>query len=144
MAATGSALAVAAAALPAAGLLVWDRKDVLRFRAVAGLPADPLPAYASYVIEGRVDLAARTGRLTKKLYAGPPEGMSGVTWPGMTRTLQVTDVRQSGSVVEIAAVVDDPSTLRPGETGSVAIRVDGARSVAEADFLGTALSLRLR
>src|SRR5439155_359534 len=59
MAGAGSAVVVAGVAMPVAGYFGWINKDILRFRAVAGMPTAPLPSYASYVIGGQVELRAR-------------------------------------------------------------------------------------
>src|SRR6266702_3966850 len=63
MAGVGSA-AAASAVLPGAGLLTGTgagKNGVYTFRAVVGLPKKPLPAYASYVIEGQGDVLRITG-----------------------------------------------------------------------------------
>ena len=50
--------------------------DTFTFRAVAGLPERPLPAYATYVLDGRIDLSTGTGVVRRTLYAGAPEATS--------------------------------------------------------------------
>ncbi len=143
MAGAGSALA-AAATLPAAGWLLWSRKDVLEFRAVTGLPRPPLPEYASYVIQGKVDLNAGSGTIAKVLYAGPPEGMSNIAWPGLSRVIRVTGVQRSGDVVQISGVVEDRSQLQKGESPNVEILVNRVEGTARAQFFGTDVLMRLQ
>src|SRR2546422_9999333 len=101
IAGAGSAVVAAGVAMPVAGFFGWTGKDVLRFRAMSGMPRAPLPTYASYVIEGQVDLRAGTGQLAKSIHAGAPNAMSGVVFPGTARSLRVTNVEQSGSSVQI-------------------------------------------
>src|SRR5262249_17032268 len=143
MAGMSAAVVGAAVAIPAGGFFAWTKKDVLRFRAVTGMPKAPLPAYASYVIEGQVDLSSRTGQLAKSIHAGAPDAMSGVVFPGTARTLRVTDVRTSGGSVVIAAEIADRDGLLPGESPVLTIKVDRSRGVARADFMGTAVTMRL-
>src|SRR5689334_6687674 len=48
-------------ALTAASQLTASSKQgTFTFRAVAGLPSEPMPTYASYVIQGHIDLTTRT------------------------------------------------------------------------------------
>src|SRR5438034_9925172 len=94
MAGAGSAVVVAGVAMPVAGYFGWINKKSLRFRAVTGMPKAPLPSFASYVIEGQVDLGTRTGQLAKSIHAGAPDAMSGVVFPGTARSLRVTDIKQ--------------------------------------------------
>ena len=143
MAGAGAAVAGAAAVIPAGGFFAWTKKDVMRFRAVAGMPKAPLPAYASYVIEGQVDLKARTGQLAKSIHAGAPDAMSGVVFPGTARSLRVTDVRQSGSSIVITGELADRSTLLSGESPFLKIAIDRAAGVAQADFLGTSVTMKV-
>src|SRR5438094_82108 len=101
MAGAGSVVVVAGVAMPVAGYFGWTNKDILRFRAFAGMPKAPLPEYASYVIEGQADLHARTGQLAKSIHAGAPDAMSGAVFPGTARTDRLTDVQQSGNHASI-------------------------------------------
>jgi hypothetical protein len=143
MAGAGAAVVGAAVAIPAGGFFAWSKKDVLRFRAVTGMPKAPLPAYASYVIEGQVDLKARTGQLAKSIHAGAPDAMSGVVFPGTARSLRVTDVRESGDHVLITGEIADRSTLLQGENSVLKIAIDRSAGIAEADFLGSTVTMRL-
>jgi len=143
MAGAGSVVVVAGAAMPVAGYFGWTKKDVLRFRAVAGMPKAPLPEYASYVIEGQVDLRARTGQLAKSIHAGAPNAMSGVVFPGTARSVRVTDVEQSGNKVLITGELGEQSNLLPGESPKFTIQVDRSTGLAQADFLGSTVVMRL-
>jgi len=58
-------------------------RELFTFRAVAGLPAKPFPSYASYVIQGHVDIVRSTGIVTKTVFAGAPEAMSTIVLPGL-------------------------------------------------------------
>lgn len=142
MAGVGTAVA-AAAAIPAGGFFAWSKKDVMRFRAVAGMPKAPLPTYASYVIEGHVDLKAQTGLVAKSIYAGAPDAMSGVVFPGTARSIRVTGIEQSGSTVLINGEIVEKSSLLPGESPTLTIQIDRLSGLAQADFLGTTVEMRL-
>jgi hypothetical protein len=144
MAAAGSAAALAGAALPMSGILTWTGAQTLRFRAIAGLPKHPLPVYASFVIDGAVNLDRGTGTVTKSLYAGAPEAMSTILFPGTARSIRVTGVQRSGHIVTIAGVVDDKAKLGPREKGIVSIAINQAERTAQADFLGTPVVLRVQ
>src|SRR5690348_15858456 len=90
----GASSAIAAgAAIPSAGLLTGNAATHGRvtIRAVVGMPKKPLPNYASYVIEGHVIHDAKTGVITKSVFAGGPETMSTVALPGMSHITRVTD-----------------------------------------------------
>src|SRR2546428_7638885 len=102
MAGAGSAVVVAGVAMPVAGYFGWINKDILRFRAVAGMPAAPLPSYASYVIEGQVDLCARPRHLAKSIHAGAPDAMSGVVFPGTAPSIRVTDLNVTWNTMVIS------------------------------------------
>jgi len=143
IAGAGSAVVAAGVAMPVAGFFGWTGKDVLRFRAVSGMPRAPLPTYASYVIEGQVDLRAGTGQLAKSIHAGAPNAMSGVVFPGTARSIRVTNVEQSGSSVQITGEIREPSTLLKGESPTFSIRIDRSTGLANADFLGSQVVMRL-
>jgi hypothetical protein len=130
----------------ATGAGVWiesGKSGALTFRAVAGLPGAPLPAYCSYVIEGTLDLTARAGSLTEQMYAGFPTGTSTtrVAWPGFARTIKVTSVRQSGGVITVKGSVTDAASLRPGESSVFQMVIDRAKHTAHGQFLGYAINL---
>jgi hypothetical protein len=143
LAAQGSALAAAAAVLPLSGVLEWTSQGALKFRAVAGLPRNPLPTYASFVVEGTVDLDRGTGTVTKSLYAGAPQAMSNILFPGTARTIRVTTVDRSANQVRLAGVVDAREALTARENRNVTIVIDTSQKLAHADFLGTAVVLEV-
>jgi TAT (twin-arginine translocation) pathway signal sequence len=142
MAGAGTAVVVAGVAMPAAGFFGWNGKNILRFRAVSGLPNRPLPAYASYVIEGQVNIRERTGTLAKSLYAGAPDAMSGVVFPGTTRTVKVTNVKKTIDGLMISGRVNEMPLLR-GESPEFSIMVDQANGMAQGNFLGSKVVMKL-
>ena len=135
---------VAVGAATPAIALAFRGPDVLAFRAVGGLPASGLPAYASYVLQGSVNLATRSGVLTRTVYAGAPDAPSEFALPGLSRVIRVTDVRVAGSVVDITGVIDDRSQLAAGESAFVAFRVDRAAGTVRAPFVASEVSLQIR
>jgi hypothetical protein len=145
LASSGSAAFAAAPALSAERWLTATRTTgkALTLRAVVGLPTYPLPVYASYVIEGYVHLGTRSGALTAAVYAGPPEEMSTVALPGLSRRIRVTDVQDVAGVLHIRGEVDDRSQLHRGESHTVTIRIDRAHAVAWAGFGGSEVTLQL-
>jgi len=143
LAAKGSAVAAAAAIMPLSGVLKWTSQAALKFRAVAGLPRNPLPTYATFVIEGTVDLDRGTGIVTKSLYAGAPQAMSNILFPGTARTIRVTTVDRSANQVRLGGVVDAGEALGGRENRNVTIVIDTSQKVAHADFLGTAVVLQV-
>jgi hypothetical protein len=143
MAGAGAAVVAAGAAMPVAGFFGWTGKDILRFRAVTGMPRSPWPAYASYVVEGQVNLRLRTGQLAKSIHAGAPDAMSGVVFPGTSRSIQVTDVRTSGSRTQIVGELASKTGLLDGESPTFSMQIDQSSGQAQADFLGSKVVLRL-
>ncbi len=143
LAAKGSALVAAAAVVPISGVLRWTSQGALKFRAVAGLRRNPLPTYATFVVEGTVDLDRGTGIVTKSLYAGAPQAMSNILFPGTARTIRITTVDRSANQVRLAGAVDTGETLTAREKRNVTIVIDTSRKVAHADFLGTAVVLEV-
>ena len=143
LAAKGSALAAAASVVPFSGVLKWTSQGALKFRAVAGLPRNPLPTYATFVVEGTVDLDRGTGMVTKSLYAGAPQAMSNILFPGTARTIRVTTVDRSANQVRLAGVVEAGEALTTRENRNVTIVIDTGQKVAHADFLGTAVVLQV-
>ena len=143
MAGAGSAVVVAGVAMPVAGYFGWINKKSLRFRAVTGMPKAPLPSFASYVIEGQVDQHDRTGQLAKNVYAGAPDAMSGVVFPGTSRSLRVTDVNRTVNKVVISGEITDRTGLLAGESPTLTIEIDRSAGLAQADFLGSKLVMRL-
>lgn len=135
----GATVAAAAAAAPVAHLISSRTSgSIYTFRAVVGLPLDKrFPTYCSYVLEGHVDLSASTGTLTKTMYAGDPQHMSEIVWPGFTRSVRVTGARQSGSVLHISGMVADRSQLLSGESANVELEIDRAARTVSSHFLGS-------
>jgi hypothetical protein len=117
--------------------------NTLTFRAVAGLPSKPMPAYASYVIEGHVDIANRTGMLTQTLYAGAPKGKSTIAFPGQSRIVRVTDVQNLGGTLRVTGVIDDRSQLLRGESSTFNILIDPAQRIARTSRFGSDLTMNL-
>lgn len=144
MAAAGSAVALVGAAVPMSGILTWTGAQTLKFRAIVGLPKQPLPMYASFVVDGTVNLDRGTGTVTKSLYAGAPEAMSTILFPGTMRSIRVTGIQRSGDTVNIAGVVVGEPKLGPREKGIVSIVINQSEKTAQADFLGTAVVLRVQ
>lgn len=116
---------------------------VFAFRAITGLPAKPLPAYASFVVSGQVDLATRTGTFTQTVMAGGPTGMSDITLPGLSRTVHVTDVQELGDTMRLVGVIDDASQFQPGESLDVEVTIDRASGVLTTSFYGSETHLTL-
>jgi hypothetical protein len=143
---TGAGVAGAAAlsALGPLATLVASLKDgVLHFRAVTGLPNSPLPAYASYVLEGRVNLQTKSGVMTRSLMAGAPEAMSEIAFPGVARSATVSNVRVTDRVVRITGRIDDPAQLLKGERPTAEITLDRSKGLAWAQFFGSDVTMRL-
>jgi hypothetical protein len=144
LAGAGSAAVAATGTLPAGGALASGAAaGPLTLRAVAQLPAKPLAGYASYVLSGHIDVAGRSGTLAQTVFAGPPEAMSTVGLPGLSRSIRVTDVYEDRGVLHITGIVDDRSQLEQGESPHVAIRVDRTHSKASVRFGETEVALRL-
>jgi len=113
------------------------------FRAVTGLPGGALPSYASYVVEGNVNVAARSGIVARSVYAGYPGAMTTIALPGFTQVARVTDVREAEGGFEITGVIDDASQLRPGEDPVVKVQLDRSRGLARTRFLGRDVGLKI-
>jgi hypothetical protein len=113
------------------------------FRAVAGLPSKPLPSYATYVLEGHVDLTTRSGVMTKTVLAGHPESMSTVALPGLSRIIRVTDVQGLGGTFRVLGVVDDRSQLLRGESRNVDLLIDPVQGLARTSSFGSPVILQL-
>ena len=140
----GGSVALAGGAMLANfGLQGATTKDALTFRAVAGLPSMPLPSYASYVVEGGVNLATKTGVVTRTVFAGAPDATSNLALPGLTRNLRITDVSSLGGIVRITAEVADPSVLLKGESSTTTITIDRSSGTAHTEFLGREVELQL-
>ncbi len=142
-----AATAGAATVLPvlpkALRLTAASKAGSFTFRAVAGLPTHPLPSYASYVIEGHVDLNTKTGIVTKSVFAGHPEAISTVALPGMSRIIRIVDVENSGSSFYIKGVIDDRSVLLRGESRNFEMRINPSSGAVLTDFFGSEVQLLL-
>src|SRR5258708_871311 len=119
MAGAGSVAAVGLV-IPASGLSdgLTRNNDTLTFRAVGEVPSQPMPAYASYAIEGHVNLTARSGVVTKTLFAGGRGNMSTIALPGLSRIIRITDVQKQAGSYQLSGVVDDRSLLKLGEAAT--------------------------
>jgi hypothetical protein len=143
LAGAGSIVA-AGAALPVVGRIATSHEsNVLGFRATLGLPEPPLPNYATYVIEGTLNLANGTGLVTSRVQAGHPGDPSDIGLPGLTRVVRVSGVEMQGAQVNVHGIVDDRSQLQPGESPQVDFVIDRARGVVHAPFVGRAVTLAL-
>ena len=135
-------VAAAGGAIAVHQLIANGQGNTLNFQAVAGLPAKPLPSYASYVIGGQVNLSNGTGAITKYVYAGPPDRMT--TIPLLTRDVRVTAVQQQGSAWHITGVVTNQTQLQKGEDRAFDIRLDPSRNLAQSSFFGSSIVLDLK
>jgi hypothetical protein len=117
--------------------------DRFTFRAVTGLPAKPLPSYASYVLEGSVNLQTQSGVITKAVYAGRPEAMSDLALPGFSQTIRVTQVRNVGDALQITGVIADPSQREREGAATVELEIDRTQSLVRTGFRGTPVILDL-
>jgi hypothetical protein len=102
-----------------------------------------MPAYASYVIEGHVNLSTRSGVVTNTLLAGDPGQMSRITFPGQSRIVRVTDVQDLGGTFRITGVIDDRSQLQRGESSDFELLLDPSQRIARTSHLGSDLLLTL-
>jgi hypothetical protein len=118
--------------------------EVMTFRAVGGLPSSGLPAYASYVLLGSLNLTTRSGVLTRTVYAGSPEAPSEFALPGMTRVIRVTNVRVAGGVIEVTGVIDDRSQLSRAESPFVTFLVDRGAGTVRAPFVASDVLLHIQ
>ncbi len=142
-----AATAGATAAIPvlptAPRLTPTSKQGTFTFRAVASLPSKPLPSYASYVLEGHVDLRTHSGIMMKTVFAGHPGAMSTVALPGLSRIIRITDVQELGGTFHILGVVDDRSQLQRGESRSFDLLIDPAQGLARTSSLGSPMLLQL-
>jgi len=142
LAGAGSVVA-AGVALPVVGRIASQESTVFGFRGTLGLPESPLPSYATFVIEGTVNLATGTGLATSRVLAGHPGAPSEIGLPGLTRIIRVTGVDKEGSQLSMRGVVEDRSQLQAGESAQVELVVDRDRRVVQAPFVGRPVSLTL-
>ncbi|HEX9132898.1 MAG TPA: hypothetical protein VF844_11460 [Ktedonobacteraceae bacterium] len=136
------ALAAGGVALVARQLTGSGQGSTLSFQAVAGLPGKPLLSYASYVINGKVNVSNGTGMITKYVYAGPPESMTNISL--LTLVVRVNGVRQEGSAWHITGVADNPAQLQRGEETTFELLLDGSSGVARSMFYGSPIQLKLQ
>ena len=69
--------------------------------------------------------------------------MSGVVFPGTARSLRVTDIKQTGDTVLISGEITDKMGLLKGESPTLSIEIDRSAGLAQADFLGSKVVMRL-
>ncbi len=130
------------AALTVRQLTGKGQRNILKFRAITGLPAKPMPSYASYVIGGRVNLDNSTGAITKNVFAGPPEETTNIAL--LTRAVRVTGVQPQGSMWHITGVVNNRTQIQAGEETAFSILLDPARNLAQSTFFGSPIQLTLQ
>jgi hypothetical protein len=145
---TGSIVAATAgAAVPllssAPRLTSTSQQGTFTFRAVAGLPSKELPTYASYVLEGHVDLSARTGVIANTIYAGEPQAMSRIAIPGQSRIFRITDVENLGGSFRLVGTIEDSSQLQRGESRTITLLLDPAQRQARATLWNSEMLLQL-
>ena len=110
--------------VPAIDRLFSDHGGVVAIRAIGGVPAAPLPSYASYVLDGYIDPVRGTGTLTRTVLAGHPGEVSAIALPGLSQTIRVTDIRADGDRLRVQGVIADSSQLQAGECADVEITID--------------------
>lgn len=144
LAGAGAAGAAAIASVPVANMLVSANAGSMTFHAEVGLPAGgKVPVYCTWVIDGKLRLGDRTGTLTTSMRAGYPELNSASHWPGFARTVHVSDVRKSGSTLQVKGTIADHSQLRAGESPTFNMLIDQGAGVGHAWFFGKEVLLRL-
>jgi hypothetical protein len=134
-----AAAAVAGAGAISTGLVNTGDKTgsgTITFRAVAGKPEAPLPSYASFVLEGHVDVANQSGILTKTVFAGTPEARSNIAFPGMSQIVRITEVQEQDGLLHVKGMVDDRSQLQPGERPEFEMQLDPGQGVIKTHFFG--------
>jgi len=141
-------IVVAGAALPAVGRIASQTSQTSEsksfgFRGSLGLPEPPLPNYATYVMEGTLDLVNGTGLITSRVLAGHPGDPSAIGLPGLTRVMRVTSADSQGSQIRVHGVIEDRSQLQRGESPEVDFVVDRAGGVVHASFMGRPVALTL-
>jgi len=130
------------AALTVRQLTANAQGNTLTFKAITALPAKPMPGYASYVIDGQVDITNNSGAIAKNVFAGPPEEITTISM--LTRKVHVTGVEQQGSMWHVTGVVSNPTQLQPGEEKTFSILLDPTHSVAQSTFFGSPIQLALQ
>jgi hypothetical protein len=136
-----------AAAIPA---LTWvprlatsSKQGAFTFRAVAGLPSKMMPAYASSVLEGYVNLTTRSGVMTNSVFAGAPDARSLIALPGLSRIIRINDIQDLGGIFRVKGVVDDRSLLQRGENPNFEVLIDPAQKLAKMSYFGTDIVMQL-
>jgi len=142
LAGLGSAVA-AGAALPVVGRPALERVNQMVFRASIGLPEAPLPSYATYVVEGSLDLMNGSGLITSRMVAGHPDAQSDIGLPGLTRVIRVQRVDRQDGQLAVRGVVEDRSQLQPGENAQVEILIDRQKGLVQAPFAGRTVTLNM-
>jgi hypothetical protein len=143
LAGAGSAVAVTAALPVVSNVARPSQPDQFGIHAALGLPQPPLPSYATYVLEGTLDVARGVGLLTSRVVAGHPGDPSEIGLPGLTRIIKVTRVDASGPLLTVQGVIEDRSQLMPGESPQVELSVDRARGTVLAPFGNRVVTLNL-
>jgi hypothetical protein len=138
-----STAALAGVGLGSVGQALLERRDALRFRAMVGLPQAPLPSYATYVVEGALDLASRSGVIASRVLAGHPDARSEIGLPGLGRIITVTGIQERGNQLTIHGVIEDRSQLQRGESAQVDLVLDRARGVIQAPLGGRSVTLTM-
>ena len=140
----GAGTVVAAgAALPMLSPTPTQESDLYAFRATLGLPEAPLPSYATYVVEGSVNLSTGLGLITSRVLAGHPGALSEIGLPGLGRIVRVVGVERQGSEVRLRGVIEDRSQLQPGESPQVELIIDRQQGTVQAPFVGRTVALTL-
>lgn len=135
LAGTGSAGMAAAVAVPGIAQAEPEGDQTLRFSAAIGLPRPPLNSHATHVVEGTVNMAKGTGRVTTRVLAGHL-GTIGMALPGLGREIRITGAGGDGSLVRLQGLIEEGSDLQPGERPRVEIVVDRKRGIVKAPFVG--------
>ncbi|MDA4117045.1 MAG: hypothetical protein OK455_01725 [Thaumarchaeota archaeon] len=147
IAVAGAGVVVASVMIPGgvltSGRVLQASSNKFTFRAVGGLPQGNFPSYASYVMEGAIDLEAHSGVTTTNVFAGPPEAMTAIALPGLSRSIRITEVDSSGSLLTLRGVIDDTAQLQRGEDSHVEITIDSSQSAASSTFINSKVGLKL-
>ena len=132
----------AAATAPAASSPAQGR-GALHFRAETGLPGRPWPAHATAVAEGSIDLESGTGFVATRVLAGQPGNSAAIGLPGTARLVRITAASTGGGSVSMRGVVEDRSTLAPGESARKTFVLDQTARQLRTVLGGTEMSLTL-
>ena len=133
---------VAAATSVGADILSPRTAGAYNFRAVAALPTDRrFPEWGSYVVEGYVNPATRSGSISRVVYAGAPDAMSRIALH--SHLARVVAVRRQGSLLHVKAMVDDRSRLMRGESPRVHMTIDTRRHRLWTEFYSSRVTLTL-